>query len=89
MNIFGGDDKDKHSVRLSRMNPDDFILLFAVLTCKERPASVADPVFRRGVPTRGGQNSIWPIFPEHCMKMKKFVPRRLAAVDRTFLNQKL
>ena len=39
------------------------------------PFSMADPGFLRGErsqPRRGSQPIIWPIFPENCMKMKKF-----------------
>ena len=37
--------------------------------------AVADPGFPRGgtlTPKGGRQPIIWPIFPENCMKMKKF-----------------
>ena len=38
---------------------------------------VADPGFQRGVNLWGRQPTIWPIFSENCMKMKKYWPREL------------
>ena len=41
----------------------------------QEPCAVADPGFPRGggANLKGGrQPIIWPIFPENCMKMKKF-----------------
>ena len=37
--------------------------------------AVADPGFLRGRQPRGRQPIIWPIFPENCMKIKKFWAR--------------
>ena len=51
-----------------------FVLLIAHLKFS-LPFSVADPGFPRGGganPKGGRQPIIWPIFPENCMKMKKF-----------------
>ena len=50
----------------------------SVKQCKIVPKPVADPGFPRGGganPKGGRQPIIWSIFPENCMKMKKFWAR--------------
>ena len=49
--------------------------ILLIYTCAIQTKPVADPGFPRGGgvnPKGGRQPIIWPIFPENCMKMKKF-----------------
>ena len=44
------------------------------LKLKKEDNIVADPGFPRGKREPQPQHTIWPFFPENCMKMKKFWP---------------